>query len=278
MDFYKNYDHMIEFSTAMVENPFGAQLLSLAERNFDDIETAVAALSDGLSELGFDVDEEGVVGLMTGQILPSEEVIEAFSGLTESEAEVQRLYHAAAVAYDMAAEVIEDEDEDEVDYDEVEDYYEDEDEDEFYEEDEEGHVPVVSYVENPAEDTRVDMLYSRQLVTDKLNEYIEVADQMMAGGSGLMTPHIKNLLFGASDKNRYMNFSAACDDFDVDPATYLTCIEFSLNLLSELDGLDSRYFETQVEENMSEGINFSSRVDDKSIETDARDMLKMLNL
>jgi hypothetical protein len=58
MDFYKNYEHMIDFSAATVENPFGAQFLSLAERNFEDIETAVAALTEGFAELGFEVDEE----------------------------------------------------------------------------------------------------------------------------------------------------------------------------------------------------------------------------
>jgi hypothetical protein len=280
MDFYKNYEHMIDFSAATVENPFGAQFLSLAERNFEDIETAVAALTEGFAELGFEVDEEGVVGLMTGEIQPSEEVVEAISGLTDSEAEIQRLYNAAAASYDLAADLLEaegddyeDEDyEDEIEDEEIEDGVIDEDEIE------QPRVAVTSSVENPADDSRVDMLYSRQLITDKLNEYIEVADQMMAGGAGLMTPHIKNLLFGQSDKNRYMNFSAACEDFDVDPATYLTCIEFSLNLLAELDGVDSRYFEAQVQEDMSEGINFSSRVDEDAVEGDAREMLKMLNL
>jgi hypothetical protein len=212
---------------------------------------------------------------MTGEILPSEEVVEAISGLTDSEAEIQRLYNAAAASYDLAADLLEaegDDYEDETEDEEIEDEVIDEDEIE------QPRVAVTSSVENPADDSRVDMLYSRQLITDKLNEYIEVADQMMAGGAGLMTPHIKNLLFGQSDKNRYMNFSSACEDFDVDPATYLTCIEFSLNLLAELDGVDSRYFKAQVQEDMSEGINFSSRVDEDAVEGDAREMLKMLNL
>jgi hypothetical protein len=280
MDFYKNYEHMIDFSAATVENPFGAQFLSLAERNFEDIETAVAALTEGFAELGFEVDEEGVVGLMTGEILPSEEVVEAISGLTDSEAEIQRLYNAAAASYDLAADLLEAEGDEYEDYEdeEIEEEIEVEEIEDYEDEIEQPRVAVTSSVENPADDSRVDMLYSRQLITDKLNEYIEVADQMMAGGAGLMTPHIKNLLFGQSDKNRYMNFSSACEDFDVDPATYLTCIEFSLNLLAELDGVDSRYFKAQVQEDMSEGINFSSRVDEDAVEGDAREMLKMLNL
>lgn len=276
MDFYQGYEDLIEFSAATVENAFGSQLLALCERKFENIEDAVAVLTEGLDELGFEVDEEGVVGLMTGEVLPSEDVLEALAGLADSDAEVQRLFNSASTAYEVAATLLEDgeieleddedEDEDEADYG-YEAYDEDEtDAGEERDDDEDEEVDVVA------------QMYSRQVVTDYLNEYVEVADQMMQGGQGLMTPQIKELLFGQSDKNRYMNFSAAVEENGYTPEEYLKCIEFSLNLLSELDGIDSSYFESQVEEDMSgSNVNFS-RQDSSAIETEARQMLEWLNL
>lgn len=271
MDFYKGYEDLINFSAATVENAFGSQLLALCERKFENIEDAVAVLTEGLDELGFEVDEEGVVGLMTGEVLPSEEVLEALAGLAETDADVQRLYNSAATAYDVAATLLEDgevELEDEEDYEEVE-YEADEDESEYDEDEEDEEVETEDVVAQ---------MYSRQVVTDYLNDYAEVADQMMQGGQGLMTPQIKELLFGRSDKNRYMNFSAATNEAGYTPEEYLKCIEFSLNLLSELDGIDSSYFETQIEEDMSgSNLNFS-RANDGDVENEARQMIEWLQL
>lgn len=279
MDFYKGYEGLIEFSSATRVNPFGAQLLSLCEGKFEDIETAVAVITDGLEELGFDVDEEGVVGLMTGEVLPSEEVLEAISGLADTDADVGRLYDSANAAYEVAEAALgydyglededeyEDESEDDSDMDTVEDedyYYAEGDDDE-----------AQAYHRNAQEDL-AEQLYSRQVVTDTLNNYVEIADQMMAGGQGLMTPHIKELLFGKSDKNRFINFSAATEDSGMSAHEYLQCINFSLNLLSELGGVDSFYFEPQVDDAIGERVNFSAR-DESAVEAEARAMLDLLN-
>lgn len=267
MDFYKGYEDLIEFSSATVENAFGSQLLALCERKFENIEDAVAVLTEGLDELGFEVDEEGVVGLMTGEVLPSEEVLEALAGLADTDADVSRLYNAAATAYEVAATLIEEGEIEVEDEDEDEDY-EVEDEDELVYEDEEDYE---------VEEDVVAQMYSRQVVTDYLNDYAEVADQMMQGGRGLMTPQIKELLFGRSDKNRYMNFSAATQESGYTPEEYLKCIEFSLNLLAELDGIDSAYFETQIQEDAGSNVNFS-RVSDGDVESEARQMIEWLSL
>lgn len=267
MDFYKGYEDLIEFSSATVENAFGSQLLALCERKFENIEDAVAVLTEGLDELGFEVDEEGVVGLMTGEVLPSEEVLEALAGLADTDADVSRLYSAASTAYEVAAALIEDGEIEVEDEDEDEEDYEVEDEEELVYEDEEDYE----------EEDVVAQMYSRQVVTDYLNDYAEVADQMMQGGRGLMTPQIKELLFGRSDKNRYMNFSAATQESGYTPEEYLKCIEFSLNLLAELDGIDSAYFETQIQEDAGSNLNFS-RVSDGDVENEARQMIEWLNL
>lgn len=266
MDFYKGYEDLIEFSSATVENAFGSQLLALCERKFENIEDAVAVLTEGLDELGFEVDEEGVVGLMTGEVLPSEEVLEALAGLADTDADVSRLYNAASTAYEVAATLIE---EGEIEVEDEDEDYEVEDEDELVYEDEEDY-------EVDEEDV-VAQMYSRQVVTDYLNDYAEVADQMMQGGRGLMTPQIKELLFGRSDKNRYMNFSAATQESGYTPEEYLKCIEFSLNLLAELDGIDSAYFETQIQEDAGSNVNFS-RVSDGDVESEARQMIEWLSL
>jgi hypothetical protein len=271
MDFYQGYEDLIEFSSATVENAFGSQLLALCERKFENIEDAVAVLTEGLDELGFEVDEEGVVGLMTGEVLPSEDVLEALAGLADTDADVQRLYNSASTAYEVAATLLED---GEIEVDEDEDY-----EDVYEASDEDDMDTVEESDEDEDEEAElVAQMYSRQVVTDYLNDYVEVADQMMQGGQGLMTPQIKELLFGQSDKNRYMNFSAAVEQNGYTPEEYLKCIEFSLNLLSELGGIDSNYFESQIEEDMSgSNVNFS-RQDSSAVETEARQMLEWLNL
>ena len=269
MDFYKGYEDLIEFSSATVENAFGSQLLALCERKFENIEDAVAVLTEGLDELGFEVDEEGVVGLMTGEVLPSEEVLEALAGLADTDADVSRLYNAASTAYEVAANLIE---EGEIGIEDFELDDEDEDEDLYYDEEDEDEDEDVE-----DEQELVAQMYSRQVVTDYLNEYAEVADQMMQGGRGLMTPQIKELLFGKSDKNRYMNFSAATQESGYTPEEYLKCIEFSLNLLAELDGIDSAYFETQIQEDAGSNLNFS-RISNGDVENEARQMIEWLNL
>jgi hypothetical protein len=148
MEFYQgNYGGLIEFSAAIAENPFGSVLLELAESNYDDIDTAVLDIAETLTELGYSVSEDEVLGLMTGEIIPEEEVVEILSELgivegdeTLTEKNITKLYQAAILSYDngiaqLAAQgfdVGEDEDlEDEDEYlEDVSAYQEDESEDE----------------------------------------------------------------------------------------------------------------------------------------------------
>ena len=242
MNFYRGYENLIEFSSATVENPFGAQLLALCEEVFEDLPSAVAGLTEALVDLGFDVDEEGVVGLMTGEILPSEEVVDALTGLSEDEVDHARLYNAAAAMYDMLLEEddVEDDYADDEYYEDVEDDYDDdiydEDEDEYYDDDED---------EEETDESLAEVLYSRQVITDALNEYVEIGNAMV--DQGYLSPHVHELLFGQSDKGRFVNFSAACEEFDATPAEYLKCIEFALNIFSEIGPMvNESYFSAQV--------------------------------
>lgn len=281
MNFYRGYENLIEFSSATVENPFGAQLLSLCEDVFEDLPSAVAGLTEALVDLGFDVDEEGVVGLMTGEILPSEEVVDALTGLSEDEVDHARLYNAAAAMYDMLLEDdVEDEYEDEYEYeDDVEDeYYEDveddydddiydEDEDEYYEEEEETDEPLA------------EVLYSRQVITDALNEYVEIGNAMV--DQGYLSPHVHELLFGQSDKGRFVNFSAACEEFDATPAEYLKCIEFALNIFSEIGPMvNESYFSAQVPADFSQDNQrtYEFGLDEDTVELQSREMVDLLGL
>lgn len=288
MDFYKGCENFIEFSAAVDTNPFGAQLLAILEKQFDSLPEAVDTLVVGLNELGLPADEDGVIALLTGELdgevfLPSPEVIDALEGLAESPAEALRLRNSAAQAYDLVADAIdaqEDGDDEDVfeeddEFDTVEDdrVYVGDDEDDQYEEEEDQ-----SY---SAEDVAI-QLYSRQQVTDMLHELSDVADQMLAGGQGLMTPHIKQLLFGQNDKNRYLNFAAAVEDSGYTQEEYLKCLEFSLNLLSELDGVNSVYFSASVEEEVADNLQTSSSnrlnfsQSDKAIEDAAREMFELM--
>ena len=272
MNFYRGYENLIEFSSATVENPFGAQLLALCEEVFEDLPSAVAGLTEALVDLGFDVDEEGVVGLMTGEILPSEEVVDALTGLSEDEVDHARLYNAAAAMYDMLLE--EDDVEDDEYYEDVEDDYDDdiydEDEDEYYDDDED---------EEETDESLAEVLYSRQVITDALNEYVEIGNAMV--DQGYLSPHVHELLFGQSDKGRFVNFSAACEEFDATPAEYLKCIEFALNIFSEIGPMvNESYFSAQVPTDFAQDNQrtYEFGMDEDTVELQSREMVDLLGL
>lgn len=276
MNFYRGYENLIEFSSATVENPFGAQLLALCEEVFEDLPSAVAGLTEALVDLGFDVDEEGVVGLMTGEILPSEEVVDALTGLSEDEVDHARLYNAAAAMYDMLLEEddVEDDYADDEYYEDVEDDYDDdiydEDEDEYYDDDED---------EEETDESLAEVLYSRQVITDALNEYVEIGNAMV--DQGYLSPHVHELLFGQSDKGRFVNFSAACEEFDATPAEYLKCIEFALNIFSEIGPMvNESYFSAQVPTDFAQDNQrtYEFGMDEDTIELQSREMVDLLGL
>lgn len=276
MNFYRGYENLIEFSSATVENPFGAQLLALCEEVFEDLPSAVAGLTEALVDLGFDVDEEGVVGLMTGEILPSEEVVDALTGLSEDEVDHARLYNAAAAMYDMLLEEddVEDDYADDEYYEDVEDDYDDdiydEDEDEYYDDDED---------EEETDESLAEVLYSRQVITDALNEYVEIGNAMV--DQGYLSPHVHELLFGQSDKGRFVNFSAACEEFDATPAEYLKCIEFALNIFSEIGPMvNEAYFSAQVPTDFAQDNQrtYEFGMDEDTVELQSREMVDLLGL
>jgi len=276
MNFYRGYENLIEFSSATVENPFGAQLLALCEEVFEDLPSAVAGLTEALVDLGFDVDEEGVVGLMTGEILPSEEVVDALTGLSEDEVDHARLYNAAAAMYDMLLEEddVEDDYADDEYYEDVEDDYDDdiydEDEDEYYDDDED---------EEETDESLAEVLYSRQVITDALNEYVEIGNAMV--DQGYLSPHVHELLFGQSDKGRFVNFSAACEEFDATPAEYLKCIEFALNIFSEIGPMvNESYFSAQVPTDFAQDNQrtYEFGMDEDTVELQSREMVDLLGL
>ena len=277
MNFYRGYENLIEFSSATVENPFGAQLLALCEDVFEDLPSAVAGLTEALVDLGFDVDEEGVVGLMTGEILPSEEVVDALTGLSDDEVDQARLYNAAAAMYDM---LLEDDDEDEDEYED--DYYdevEDEYEDDYYDEVEDDYEDDYYDEDEDAEEPLAEVLYSRQVITDALDEYVEIGNAMV--DQGYLSPHVHELLFGQSDKSRFVNFSAACEEFDATPAEYLKCIEFALNIFSEIGPMvNESYFSAQVPTEFSQDNQrtYEFGMDEDTVELQSREMVDLLGL
>lgn len=280
MNFYRGYENLIEFSSATVENPFGAQLLALCEDVFEDLPSAVAGLTEALVDLGFDVDEEGVVGLMTGEILPSEEVVDALTGLSEDEVDQARLYNAAAAMYDM---LLEDEDEDEYEYEDDEDEYydevEDDYEDDIYDEDEYEYEDDIEDEYYEEEEPLAEVLYSRQIITDALDEYVEIGNAMV--DQGYLSPHVHELLFGQSDKSRFVNFSAACEEFDATPAEYLKCIEFALNIFSEIGPMvNESYFSAQVPTDFAQDNQrtYDFGLDEDTVEVQSREMVDLLGL
>lgn len=279
MDFYKGNEGFIEFAVATKENAFGSQLLDILSKRFDSLPEAVSELTEALNsdEFNFGVDEDGVIDLLMGEVLPHPDLVDVLEGLAENEVEAKRLRNAAADSYDYLAALEDEEDEEDEEIDELEDeFVEDEDE---LDEDE-----ATEEEDAETEEADADLavaLYSRQVIEDELNSYSDVADQMIAGGQGLMTPHIKGLLFGQNDKNRYANFSRVCESDGYSPEEYLKCIEFSLGLLSELGGIDSFYFSNEVNEDVADNLEFSSsrnNASDSQIETEAKAMLDLLNL
>lgn len=284
MNFYRGYENLIEFSSATVENPFGAQLLAMCEDVFEDLPSAVAGLTEALAESGFDVDEEGVVGLMTGEILPSEDVVDALTGLSEDEVDHARLYNAAAAMYDMLIDEDGEEDDDDVEAyyeddiyaeDEYEDDVEVDYEDDIYDEDE--YEDEDEYYED--EEPLAEVLYSRQIITDALDEYVEIGNAMV--DQGYLSPHVHELLFGQSDKGRFVNFSAACEEFDATPAEYLKCIEFALNIFSEIGPMvNESYFSAQVPTDFAQDNQriYEFGLDEDTVELQSREMVDLLGL
>ena len=285
MEFYQGeYSGLIEFSAAVAENPFGSVLLELAESNYEDIDTAVLDIAETLTELGYDASEEDVLGLMTGEIVPEEEVVEILSELSVveedaslTEKNITKLYQGAISAYDQAASLLEENSEIEEDEDEDEDVeavYEDE-------QDEDEDTEVIVELDDETEQTfsryfdEVDELRSRQVITDELSSLREYADSLLQ--ERCLTPHAHKLLFSRSAKDDYVNFSQATEEAGIDAEDYLMCMNFALNLFEEMGPINGTavQFSSMVDQDIAEGtLNFSANKG--RITEEAREMLNLM--
>ncbi len=287
MEFYNGeYSGLIEFSAAVVENPFGATLLELVEGQYDDIDTAVLDITETLQEKGYDADEEAVLGLMTGDILPEEGVVEILSQLGEvydeednldeatSDRNKAKLFNGAVAAYSLAEALLGLEDE-ELEDEELEDE-EDEAEDVETEEAEEAEEKVVEsaafsrYVEAQNE------MQDRMAHTDALNDLRDYAEELRANKH--LTPKAFDLLFSRKAKDDYMNFSQAVEQTDYTAEEYLMCMDFALSMFDEMGpipGADYN-FSNIVDQDIQEGsYNFSG--DTSVAAEEARDLLDLLH-
>ena len=117
------------------------------------------------------------------------------------------------------------------------------------------------------------------MITDALDEYVEIGNAMV--DQGYLSPHVHQLLFGQADKSRFVNFSAACEEFDSTPAEYLKCIEFALNIFSEIGPMvNESYFSAQVPTDFSQDNQrtYEFGMDEDTVELQSREMVDLLGL
>jgi hypothetical protein len=281
MEFYNGeYGGLIEFSSAVAENPFGATLLELVENQYDDIDTAIKDITETLIAQGFDASEDIVIGLMTGEILPEVEVVQLLSelgtvvdedGESIDEAATERnqakLFESAIAAYDLydEGEVEEEVDEDEEEYEGPEAEYDYEDGEEV---DEEAEAAFSRYFEAQ------EAMQNRLVYTDALGELRDYAEELR--NKRHLTPHAFNMLFSRRAKDDYMNFSQVVEGLDYSPEEYLMCMDFALNLFEELGPVPgSAYqFSSVVEQEVKDApLNFNSG----DMDEEARDLLNLLH-
>jgi len=223
------YEDLYEFSTSVLENPFGAELLRTSAEIYDDIDEAVDQLAAGLAARGVEADEEDIVGLMTGEYIPSAECLQALEDLfydedgTFHEEDYARLISSAEAAEDLAYRTAEelgmfDEEEDEDDEEE----YEDEEDDEF--------------VNSELEDLRSQLQaqQERQEVTDTLDELTEYASSLVQDGK--LPPVAFSFMLGdkrSTSTSRYAEFSSFCQESELDAADQLGRISYALEIFSK---------------------------------------------
>jgi len=278
MKFYDGeYSGLIEFRSAVLENPFGGTLLRLVETQYDDVDTAVADIAETLRNEGFDADEEAVLGLMTGEILPEEAVVALLSELATSEEDAELLYQAAIDSYTLAEEALApDEDEDEDEEDEEGD---DGDEDEEIDQDD---IPTAPLNEEAQQYSRhaaetADAIQTRMDITDALSGLRDYADELLKDRH--ITPKVHQMLFSRRPKDDFMNFSTAVEKAEMTPYEYLRCMEFALDLFDEMGPISgSAYnFTSVVNQDVADGhIQFSGSTNADDVEEEAREMLNLL--
>jgi hypothetical protein len=277
MDFYNgNYSGLIEFSATTLENPFGAALLRLSEAQYDTAEDAVADIADTLSNEGFDVDQEAVLGLMTGEILPKQEVVEILLDLATNEVEEERLIQAAIDAYTVAEDRIDLDDEDVEDTDDDDEDDDDDDEDTPDSDEAEGVLTEETEAAFSRYFDEQDAIRDRLVITDELSDLRDYADELLR--DRYITPKAHSLLFSRRAKDDYLNFSAVVEQSEMTADEYLKCMNFALDLFAEMGPVPGSEFNFQsvVDQDISEGpYNFSQGSD--VVEEEARELLNLLN-
>lgn len=238
MDFYQGeYNDLMEFSTAVAENPFGVELLRLAEANYDTIEDAVDDMITGLEKAGFeDASEDVVVGLMTGEMLPTGDLLETLSELCGDEREYARLISSAEAAYDIAEALLDAVESGEVEIDEDDLLEEEDDEPSDYYDEQDEEDDETELDEDSDEFSRyaqaVEALTEKEYVTDALKSLSREADDLVAGG--YMPPVAFSLLFGDEEDVSYAEFSRACDEEDVTAEDRLRNVAFTLSVFKAM--------------------------------------------
>ncbi len=228
------YEDLYEFSTSVLENPFGVELMRTSMEIYNDIDEAVVELVKGLNLNGIEASEDDIIGLMTGEYLPSPECLEALEALYYDEednfydADYERLISSAEAAENLAYQtavqlgMIEDDDAE---------FYEDEDEEDEYEEDEyeEDEDPRISELQN-----QLSSQQERLDTTDALDELTEYASHLVQEGK--LPPVAFNFMLGDrqnTSNSRYAEFSAYCEESQVPLAQQLDRIQYVLDVFSQ---------------------------------------------
>ena len=273
MDFYNgDYSGLIEFRSAVLENPFGGTLLRMVEKQYDDVDTAVADIAETLRNQGFDADDEAVIGLMAGEILPHEEVVELLSELAITEEDKDLLYQSAIDAYSLAEALLESDDESE---DDEEDEDDDESEDDTV-------IEIEKTVDKSMDESKfsryfeeTEAIRNRMEITDELSNLRDYANDLLKNRH--ITPRVHKMLFSTRAKDDFLNFSTAAQESEMPVEDYLRCVQFSLDLFNEIGPIHgSEYnFTSIVDQEISDSpVNFSQGED--KIEEEAREMLELL--
>lgn len=241
------FEDLYEFSTSVRENPFGVELMRTSSEIYDTIDEAVEQLAVGLTSRGVDASEEDIVGLMTGEYIPSFECLEALQDLYYDEEgnfykdDFERLLSSAEASHELAYETAEslgllDEDEDEDYEDESEDY-------EDYEDEVDGVDPEVLALRE-----QVQAQQERQEATDTLDELTEYASNLVQEGK--LPPIAFSFMLGDrqnTSSSRYAEFSSFCNE----------------NKFSLSDQLDRVAYVLQVFDQCGPLMNFSQVVLDE---------------
>ena len=233
-----NSEDLMEFSNDLAVNPFGSELVRISSDIYDDIDEAIEQLAIGLNQRGFDVDEDTIYGFMSGELLPTEDVLEAFADLCVDEdgvldeGEFSRLVSSAQSAHDLAAdfyeasmeEEYEDEDDDEEYYEEDEEYEEEEYEDEDYTD------PQVQALQS-----QLDALTTREVETAELDSLVQYGRDLQE--DGILPPIAFSLLFGDPSEgisSKYAEFSTQCEEKEIPNALQLDRINYTLSVFEQI--------------------------------------------